>query len=308
MIWNVYDFFTTYAEVDGWESPDGDGHWQGELKNPLDRWIIARLHELKRDVTMGMEEYNIPKALSGVLPFVDDLSNWFVRRSRRRFWKSEDDGDKAEAYWTLWKVLAKLAQVLAPFTPFLAEELWQKMVGGDDPSASVHLTDWTAAGEIDETILAEMQRVRDVIAEGLRLRMYKDEHEDQVKVRQPLAELVYDGEKMLEWGEEIVRDEVNVKRVTQGEKMWVDKTITNELAQEGWTRELVRAVQSARKKAGLNVDGRIRLDVEADVPEEWREMLMNEVLAESLDRGKNYAYDEIVKVNGENVTISLEKV
>lgn len=182
------------------------------------------------------------------------------------------------------------------------------MVGGDDPSASVHLTDWTAAGEIDETILAEMQRVRDVIAEGLRLRMYKDEHEDQVKVRQPLAELVYDGEKMLEWGEEIVRDEVNVKRVTQGEKMWVDKTITNELAQEGWTRELVRAVQSARKKAGLNVDGRIRLDVEADVPEEWREMLMNEVLAESLDRGKNYAYDEIVKVNGENVTISLEKV
>lgn len=308
MIWNVYDFFTTYAEVDGWESPDGDGHWQGELKNPLDRWIIARLHELKRDVTAGMEEYNIPKALVGVLPFVDDLSNWFVRRSRRRFWKSEDDSDKAEAYWTLWKVLAKLAQVLAPFTPFLAEELWQKMVGGDDPSASVHLTDWTAAGEIDETILAEMQRVRDVIAEGLRLRMYKDEHEDQVKVRQPLAELVYDGEKLPEWGEEIVRDEVNVKRVTQGEKMRVDKTITNELAQEGWTRELVRAVQSARKKAGLNVDDRIRLDVEADVPEEWREMLMNEVLAESLDRGKNYAYDEIVKVNGENVTISLEKV
>ena len=85
MIWNVYDFFVTYAEVDGWASPS-DSHWQGELKNPLDKWIIARLHELKRDVTEGMEEYNIPKALEGVLPFVDDLSNWFVRRSRRRFW------------------------------------------------------------------------------------------------------------------------------------------------------------------------------------------------------------------------------
>jgi len=307
MIWNVYDFFTTYAEVDGWESPE-DGHWQGELKNPLDRWIIARLHELKRDVTTGMEEYNIPKALSGVLPFVDDLSNWFVRRSRRRFWKSEDDADKAEAYWTLWKVLSKLAQVLAPFMPFLTEELWQKMVGGDDPERSVHLTEWTEAGEIDEKVLDEMARVREVINEGLAMRMARSDTEQQVKVRQPLSELTYDGEKLPEWGEEIVRDEVNVKRVTHGEVMSLDKTITPELAREGWTRELVRAVQSARKKAGLVVDDRIRLSVEAEVPEEWCEMLKNEVLAEELTRGKNYAYDEIVKVNGENVMISLERV
>ncbi len=307
MIWNVYDFFTTYAEVDGWDSEAVGPHWQGELKNPLDKWIIARLHELKRDVTTGMEEYNIPKALAGVLPFVDDLSNWFVRRSRRRFWKSEDDGDKAEAYWTLWKVLSKLAQVLAPFTPFLAEELWQKMVGGDDPKQSVHLTDWTEAGEIDEEILRQMRRVREVIAEGLKMRMQKSDIEQQVKVRQPLSELMYDGEKLPAWGEEIVRDEVNVKRVVHGEAMSLDKTLTDELKREGWTRELVRAVQSARKKAGLVVDDRIRLSVVVEVPEEWREMLMNETLAEELTQGENYAYDEIVKINGENVTISLEK-
>ncbi len=78
----------------------------------------------------GMEEYNIPKALAGVLPFVDDLSNWFVRRSRRRFWKSEDDQDKAEAYWTLWKVLSNLARIFGAVYTVLAEELWQKMVGG----------------------------------------------------------------------------------------------------------------------------------------------------------------------------------
>jgi len=335
MIWNVYDFFTTYAEVDQWDSaaaspyslssdsvslssskesdpaqPDNNPQTTNKplpLTNPLDRWIMSRMSELTKEVTVGMEEYNIPKALAGVLPFVDDLSNWFVRRSRRRFWKSEDDTDKAEAYWTLWKVLTKLAQVLAPFTPFLAEELWQKMVGGDDPANSVHLTDWTEAGEIDEEVLQEMSRVREVINEGLALRMRKSEQEEQVKVRQPLAKLVYGGEKLPEWGEEIVRDEVNVKQVENGSETKLDKTITPELAREGWVRELVRAAQSARKKAGLVVDDRIRLSVDAEVPEEWREMLMTETLAEELTQGENYAYDEIVKVNGENVTISLEK-
>ncbi len=306
MIWNVYDFFVTYAVVDGWESP-ADSHWQGGLNNPLDKWIIARLHELKRDVTKGMDEYNIPKALSGVLPFVDDLSNWFVRRSRRRFWKSEDDGDKAEAYWTLWKVLSKLAQVLAPFTPFLAEELWQNMVADGDAKNSVHLTDWTEPGEIDQEILDQMAQVRAVINEGLALRMRKSEDEKQVKVRQPLNKFVYQGEKLPDWGEEIVREEVNVKHVENGELTWLDKEITEELAREGFTRELIRAVQSARKKAGLMVDDRIKLSVGAQVPEEWREMLMAEVLATELSEHENYAYDEIAKVGGENVTVSLEK-
>ena len=307
MIWNVYDFFTTYAEVDGWESPV-DSHWQGgELKNPLDKWIIARLHELKRDVTVGMEEYNIPKALAGVLPFVDDLSNWFVRRSRRRFWKSEDDADKAEAYWTLWKVLSKLAQVLAPFTPFLAEELWQKVVAGDDPENSVHLTRWTESGEIDEEILAQMARVREVINEGLALRMQKSETEAQVKVRQPLNKFVYKGEQLPEWGEEIIKDELNVKQVEPGAETWLDKEITPELAEEGFIRELIRAVQSARKKAGLNVDDRIKLSVSCEVPSVWSDTLKAEVLANELSRDANYAYDEIAKVAGENITISLEK-
>lgn len=279
-----------------------------ELINPLDKWIMARLQELVRDVMEGMEEYNIPKALSGVLPFVDDLSNWFVRRSRRRFWKSEDDSDKAEAYFTLWKVLLKLAQVLAPFTPFLAEELWQKVVAGDDPDNSVHLTRWTEAGEIDEEILRQMTRVREVINEGLMLRMRKSDTEEQVKVRQPLAKLVYAGEALPEWGIEIVKDEVNVKAVEQGEETWIDKEITKELAEEGFVRELVRAVQSARKKAGLNVDDRIRLSVSVAVPAKWRESLMTEVLAEELMQDANFAYDEIAKVAGENVTISLEKL
>ncbi len=331
MIWNVYDFFTTYAEVDQWNSPlssdsvnlssskesdlaqpeNNPQITESSLINPLDKWIVARLHQLINDVTEGMEEYNIPKVLAGVLPFVDDLSNWFVRRSRRRFWKSEDDNDKAEAYWTLWKTLTNLARVLAPFTPFLAEELWQNLAGDWDPEMSVHLQDFptcTELGEEMERILEQMARVREVINEGLKLRMQKNESEVQVKVRQPLAKLVYAGEKLPEWGEEIVKDEVNIKAVEQGEETWIDKDITEELAREGWTRELVRAVQSARKRAGLNVDDRIKLSVGAEVPEEWHEMLKAEVLAEELVQNANFAYDEIVKVDGENITISLEKM
>ena len=321
MIWNVYDFFVTYASVDNWEGPEigipsfghmtADVHWQGELKNPLDIWIIARLHELKRDVMAGMEEYNIPKALSVVLPFVDDLSNWFVRWASRRFWRWVDDKDKAEADWTLWKTLTNLARVLAPFTPFLAEELWQNLAGDWDPEMSVHMQDFPTCTELGEEmgrILEQMARVREVINEGLKLRMQKNESEVQVKVRQPLAKLVYAGEKLPEWGEEIVKDEVNIKAVEQGEETWIDKDITDELAREGWMRELVRAVQSARKRAGLNVDDRIKLSVGADVPEEWQEMLKAEVLAEELVQNANFAYDEIVKVDGENITISLEKM
>lgn len=308
MIWNVYDFFTTYAEVDEWDFETAwkpEGKAVTDLKNPLDRWVMSRWHETKAQIIEGMDEYNIPKALSGVLPFVDDLSNWFVRRSRRRFWKSEDDKDKNEAYFTLYLVLVKLAEALAPFVPFLAEELYQNMTGSGE---SVHLRNYPMTCDVDQEVLDEMARVREVINEGLALRMQKSDTEDQVKVRQPLAKLVYAGEKLPDWGEEMIRDEVNVKVVENGDETWLDKAITEDLAKEGWTRELVRAVQSARKKAGLNVDDRIRLSVAAEVPEEWVEMLKNETLATELVGDGNFAYDEIAKVNGENVTISLEKV
>ncbi len=313
MIWNVYDFFTTYAEVDGWEYQEGSFDWQ-ELKNPLDRWIWSRVVETDLQITEGMKEYNIPKALAGVLPFVDDLSNWFVRRSRRRFWKSEDDADKDEAYRTLYMVLLCVATMLAPFTPFLAEELWQNMKGDWSPEESVHLllsgteeSDLKKQDMVDQEILDQMAQVRAVINEGLKLRMYKDEHEQQVKVRQPLAKLVYAGEELPDWGVEIVKDEVNVKQVEQGEKAWIDKEITEELGREGLARELVRVVQGARKKAGLQVDDRIRLSVGTEIPSEWVEMVKQETLTEELVENGNFAYDEIVKLGGENVTISLEK-
>ena len=150
MIWNVYDFFTMYASVDGFDSKQAIP--VSKLENPLDIWLVSRVYELRNEITKGMEAYNIPSALANVLLFIDDLSNWFVRRSRRRFWKSEDDMDKNAAYSVLYFVLVYLAKILAPFTPFLAEELYQKMTGSEFDSSvteSVHLLDWPEAGEIN---------------------------------------------------------------------------------------------------------------------------------------------------------------
>lgn len=310
MIWNVYDFFTMYAEVDGFDSEQAMA--VSEFVNPLDIWLVSRVHQVRNQITEGMEAYNIPAALSSVLEFIDDMSNWFVRRSRRRFWKSEDDQDKLEAYSTLYYVLIYLAKIMAPFTPFLAEELYQKMTGAgvvnSEIPESVHLLDWPEAGLIDEVVLTQMAKTREVITAGLAERMKKTETEAQIKVRQPLAKLVYAGERLDDFYEQIIMEEVNVKSVEHGEALALDKTLTPELLEEGKIRELIRFVQAARKKAGLNVDDRIRLMVSMEVPETYREMLMNEVLAEELVHEGNFAYDEIVKVQGEAVTISLEKI
>ena len=308
MIWNVYDFFTMYASVDGFDSKQAIA--VSKLENPLDIWLVSRVYELRNEITKGMEAYNIPSALSNVLLFIDDLSNWFVRRSRRRFWKSEDDTDKNAAYSTLYFILVYLAKILAPFTPFLAEELYQKMTGEEFDSSvteSVHLLNWPEAGEIDQKVLEKMARTREIITEGLALRMNKSENEEQIKVRQPLAEYIYEGEPLDEYYEQIIADEVNVKSVRAGEKAYLDKHLTEELLEEGFIRELIRFVQAARKKAGLEVDDRIKLSIDTEISEDWQDVLKAEVLAVELGRDNNYQYDEVVKVNGKNITISLEK-
>ena len=308
MIWNVYDFFTMYASVDGFDSKQAIA--VSKLENPLDIWLVSRVYELRNEITKGMEAYNIPSALSNVLLFIDDLSNWFVRRSRRRFWKSEDDTDKNAAYSTLYFVLVYLAKILAPFTPFLAEELYQKMTGAEFDSSvteSVHLLDWPEAGEINQEVLEKMARTREIITEGLALRMNKSETEEQIKVRQPLAEYIYEGEPLDEYYEQIIADEVNVKMVRAGEKAYLDKHLTEELLEEGFIRELIRFVQAARKKAGLEVDDRIKLSIDTEVSEDWQDILKAEVLAVELGQDNNYQYDEVVKVNGKNITISLEQ-
>ena len=327
MIWNMYDFFTMYAEVDGWEF---DGELRdplSDLTNPLDIWIISRLHQLVAEVERHMDTYNIPDALSPILPFLDDASNWYVRRSRRRFWKSEDDGDKNDAYRTLHYVLVRLSYILAPFTPFLAEELYHNLTGDDE---SIHLKDWLAAGAVNEQALADMARTRELINNGLSLRMKKDEHQESIKVRQPLQCAAYAGVKLTDYYEQIMAEELNVKEirwiesldehladydVTEGvikPESWVEisKHLTPELKREGLMREVIRHVQSARKKAGLQVDDRIILQLTTD--DEQLRQAINEhaevIAAETLATfGQSDAYSTTVAIEGAELQITLQR-
>ena len=202
-------------------------------------------------------------------------------------------------------VLIYVSKLLAPFTPFLAEELYQKMTGSNE---SVHLLDWPESGVINAEILEQMSRTRKIITDALALRMRKSETEDQIKIRQPLSKLIYDGEKLDDFYEKIIADEVNVKKVENGKEFTLDKTLTPELLEEGKAREIIRAVQSARKHAGLSVDDKIKLSLSESLPKGYEDLIKSETGAVEITKNEKYTYDEIAKINGGNVTISLEKM
>jgi isoleucyl-tRNA synthetase len=215
------------------------------------------MHQLVNDVEHNMDAYNIPDAMTPILPFLDDASNWFVRRSRRRFWKSEETNDKEMAYKTLHYVLVRLAYVLAPFTPFLADELYHNLTGDTD---SIHLKDWMPAGQINQLVVDDMEEVRGFVNEGLSLRAKAG-----LKVRQPLASVsVPRLGKHVDY-EAILQDELNVKKaLVGGDRVVLDETMTPELKREGLVREVIRHIQAARKSAGLNVDDRIHLELNTE--------------------------------------------
>ncbi|MHB8576567.1 MAG: class I tRNA ligase family protein, partial [Dehalococcoidia bacterium] len=209
-LWNTFSFFTTYAGLDGWTPVAGHGE-----PSELDRWALSELNLTVARVTKEMDAYNPTDAGRAVQEFVENLSNWYVRRSRRRFWKSGADQDKLAAYSTLHTCLVTVAQLIAPLTPFVAEELWQNLVSAIDPAAaeSVHLSDWPAvqSGLIDETLSRDVRLVMRVASLGRAARA-----KSQLKVRQPLAEVLVQT-RTQEEAEVIARlapqvlDELNVK-------------------------------------------------------------------------------------------------
>jgi isoleucyl-tRNA synthetase len=213
-LWNVYSFFVTYARLDEW-NPGMSG---GDSQSELDRWLLSELNALNRDVTASMESYDVLGATRPIQAFVDTLSKWYLRRSRRRFWKSESDADKETAYATLYTALTTLSKMLAPTMPFLAEELYQNLVCAVDREASesVHLADWPAYDEdlIDETLNTDMRLVMRLASLGHAAR-----NQAAIKVRQPLAEAAFSVGSMkeaqaLEKYADLLLDELNVKSVT----------------------------------------------------------------------------------------------
>jgi len=304
MVWNMYDFFTMYAEVDKWEFKGDLSDPTEGLTNNLDIWVISRLHQLTAEIEKNMDVYDIPNAMKPILPFIEDASNWYVRRSRRRFWKAGDNTDKNNAYRTLHYVLVQLAQVLAPFTPFLAEELYQKLTGGE----SVHLIDWPKVGHIDELVVSDMETVRDYVNQGLSIRA--KEHQ---KVRQPLASVTVPALGKFVDFEDILTEELNVKSVKLGSEFALDLVITPELKSEGIAREVIRYIQGARKEAGLNIEDRIKLVLKTENAElklaisDNEKTITDETLTtELLDKGSNKFATE-VKLDGVDLTVSLQK-
>jgi isoleucyl-tRNA synthetase len=213
---NVYTFFAMYANLDHF-NPREVKYVEPANRHILDRWILARVEQINKEVLDRFDKFEITPLTKDITKFVDDLSNWYVRRSRRRFWKSENDEDKWTAYLTLYEVLSKLSYILAPFTPFLSETLYQNLVRPFYPEkpVSVHLTDYPKPDEslIDEKLIDDMELVIEITSLGRSLRKNSGR-----KVRQPLQRLVVvlsnkDHEAFLKENIPVISEELNVKEV-----------------------------------------------------------------------------------------------
>jgi isoleucyl-tRNA synthetase len=317
-LWNVYSFFVTYANLDGWMPAGGPGFDPAVPEGPtpqssnlLDRWILARINQVVPGVVEALENSDPLSATVTVEAFLDDLTNWYVRRSRRRFWKSEHDADKSSAYATLYHVLVKLAKTLAPFTPFVTESIYQNLVRGASngkpiyPQAyeSVHHTAWPQADPsvVDEDLLEQMALARQVASLGLSAR-----NAAGLKVRQPLAKvLVYAGEKTALTQEmtDIVTDELNVKAfefVTEARQLVTYQVLPDNKVlgpRFGAQFPKVRAALSAvdpEKVAGA-VQAGLRVALEVD--DQSVELAPEEILVQTLPaEGLAVASDKFVTV------------
>ena len=210
-LWNAYSFFVTYANIDGYTPSETTFE---DLSNPLDRWIISDLEKLVKDETDAYESYDMQKAASSLVAFLDDLNNWYIRRSRRRFWRSENDGDKKQAYDTLYRVLMTFVKLACPIVPFVTETIYQNLKTEGEPE-SVHLCNYPEynANERDEVLEKEMRLIVKAIEMGRSLRSASN-----LKIRQPLKKYVIvdrnsQDRDILERNKDIVSEELNVKDV-----------------------------------------------------------------------------------------------
>jgi isoleucyl-tRNA synthetase len=329
-LWNVYSFFINYANIDHF-TPDTR---EVSLQSELDRWIISELNQLIADVDKALESYDPTGAGRKIESFVDDLSNWYVRRSRRRFWKSENDADKLSAYTTLYQCLVTLAKLLAPFTPFLAEELYQNLVSSvfpDEPE-SVHLADFPVADatKIDPQLAADTRLAMKISSMGRAARSQVG-----IKVRQPLPKLLLkvsserQKRAIRRLGAQII-EEVNVKDldivgelpamgwpvVSEGDLVVMLVTdIPPELAAEGMAREIVRRLQTMRRSAGFEIADHITTyyqgeDYLRQVMTDFADYIKQETLSEQLVEGvpEEGAFIQNYQLGGYKILLGIKRL
>ncbi len=333
-LWNVYSFFVMYANIDKYQPAAAFPPPEAEL----DKWILSELNQLIIDVDAALTDYNPTDAGRKIETFVDSLSNWYVRRSRRRFWKSENDADKLSAYNTLYNCLVTLAKLLAPFTPFIAEELYQNLVLSvfTDALASVHLTDYPTGDEskIDKQLADDNRLAMKVCSMGRAARSKAG-----VKVRQPL-ETFYVGvssageERILDRVTPLVLDELNVKELKtesidnvvglassgfsviseQSSSVAVSTHITIELEAEGIAREIVHRLQTMRRNAGYEIADHIITYFEADASfvqtiSAFADYIKQETLSNDIEEGIPGDVDlqEEHKISGYRLSLGIKK-
>jgi isoleucyl-tRNA synthetase len=303
-LWNCYSFFVTYARLDGFDP--SLGVVPVAERHVLDRWLLSRLSGLVDTVTGGLDSYDANEPARRIHRFVDDLSNWYIRRSRRRFWKSQSDSDKVAAYQTLYEALRTVSRLMAPFVPFVADAMYRNLSNDE----SVHLSDFPASTpDHDAQVEADMARARQAVEAGLSAR-----DAARLKVRQPLASIALPGDPLPEEIAQIVREELNVKELTfNAPEVQLNTEITEELKLEGLAREVVRAIQAHRKKLGFNVEDRIHTRYEADgmlvrAIERHADYIKNETLSVTLEPGRVDDFDgEQMMIEGEQIWIGLKR-
>ncbi|MFC2045849.1 class I tRNA ligase family protein, partial [Chloroflexota bacterium] len=333
-LWNVYSFFVTYANIDDYNP---DNKIQTPAESELDRWITSELNQLIEDVDNAMDTYNPTEAGRKIEGFVDNLSNWYVRRSRRRFWKSENDADKLLAYGTLYECLVTLCKLMAPLTPFIAEELYQNLVCSLFPEAakSVHLADFPKADltRVDEQLVADTRLAMKISSLGRAARSKAG-----IKVRQPLAtnfvSLSSQGEiEAMDRVKPQVLEELNIKDLEciddvgklnaenyvvnrEGDySVAVPLDISPELLAEGMAREIVHRLQTMRRSAGFDIADHIVTYYEGEayikqVMGEFVGYIKQETLSQQLVEGisEQDLFTENFKLSGHDMVLGVKRL
>ena len=392
-LWNVYSFYVLYAEIDKFNPLEYSGF---KSENVMDKWIISKLNTLVKEVDEKLEKYDITNAAFDIENFTDELSNWYVRRNRERYWQETLTDDKIGAYVTLYKVLTTLIKVAAPFVPFMTEEIYQNIVVTIDKNAkeSIHLCTWPEVEEtaIDKKLEAEMDLAYTIVKLGRSAR-----NAANIKNRQPLSEMLISVSTLPEYYADIVKDELNIKKVELGAQMSeyvnfeikpnlpvlgkaygklipqirqeianknqmelalkiqkgeieevqigdetielnsenllitmqgkdgfafagegeigvvLDTTITEELKEEGYVREILSKVQNMRKDSGFEVLDRINLyvagnDMLENVIKKFASQIQKDTLADNIFYNEERTNYTDSTINGENLKIDVEKV
>ncbi len=321
ILWNVLSFYQLYQEK-GRPVPD-----QPNAKHIMDRWILAKLHELVSEVTKYLENYQIIEAGRAISIFINELSTWYLRRSRERF-KSDEAEVKQSAVQTLGYTLGEVTKLLAPFTPFVAEGLYQELGGQKD---SVHLEAWPKPAKDlkDEKLIREMDKLRQIVE-----LVHSARAEKGIKVRQPLSQLIVKGPELRTDLVDILKAEVNIQDIFFRDELppsadWhkkeggslavaIDTTITKELYYQGFIREVIRNVNSLRKQAGLTIDDQVALifDTPADdlkmalensADLVQRETLSVEIIKSKIDPEAVVAHKEF-KQDKKSITFGIKKL